>query len=414
MRHTTLALVALLAALPALADTPQTASETTGWRVDNTGKFPDANPVTRWSPRTSVLWKTALPKWSNGTPVAIGDKLYFPAEPDKLLCASLATGEVLWTRSCPTPQSAQNLRTHRANGYSSATPVTDGKHLYVVYGSGMTVCFDLDGEIRWKRLVGTPQHRWGHSASPTLVGGVLVVHIQDGLFGLDAATGAPKWDTRSRHVWGTPAATRVGDVDVVVLANGEVRRVADGKLLAQGLGKLTYATPVVAGDVVFFIDPTAVAVRLEADGAGGVRATRLWQETLTSRRDRFYASAVVHDGLVYAVERRGTLYVLDARTGKPAYTRRLPLGRGTCYPSVVMAGNLLLAGSDNGTTVVFKPGRTYFEVATNALEQTRACPIFVGDKMIVRGYDHLYCIGRSASDAAPQPLKLKPGKSYYE
>ena len=36
-----------------------------GWRMDGTGRYPDARPDTQWSPVTNVLWATPMSNWGN-------------------------------------------------------------------------------------------------------------------------------------------------------------------------------------------------------------------------------------------------------------------------------------------------------------------------------------------------------------
>ena len=72
-----------------------------GWRTDGTGRYPAADPVTEWSTKNNVVWKTPLDKWSNATPVIVGDRLFVCAETETLVCLNLADGNVLWQRANP-------------------------------------------------------------------------------------------------------------------------------------------------------------------------------------------------------------------------------------------------------------------------------------------------------------------------
>ena len=78
------------------------------------------------------------------------------------------------------------------------------------------------------------------------------------------------------------------------------------------------------------------------------------------------------------------------------YEKRLNL-RGSIYPSISLAGDHLYVSSDNGTTVVLKPGREYQELARNSLEPFRSSLVFEGKRLYVRTEKHLYCIGEEAS-----------------
>ena len=61
--------------------------------------------------------------------------------------------------------------TNDVNGYSSPTPATDGRNVYVLFGTGVAACYDLEGNRKWARVVEKPTHGYGHSASPLLIGG---------------------------------------------------------------------------------------------------------------------------------------------------------------------------------------------------------------------------------------------------
>jgi len=63
-------------------------------------------------------------------------------------------------------------------GHSMASPVTDGRHVWVTYGTGIIACFDLDGNRRWVRCLDKEQNtEYGRSASALLVGGKLLVSV---------------------------------------------------------------------------------------------------------------------------------------------------------------------------------------------------------------------------------------------
>ena len=153
---------------------------------------------------------------------------------------------------------------------------------------------------------------------------------------------------------------------------------------------MTYCSPVLEGDVAYFIQEGGSAVSLSSPSGEVFR--KLW--TTKPRKDRYYASPVVHDGLIYALTRNNSFNVLDAVTGKVVYARILPLGSGDAYPSVTLAGDHLYLSNSNGTTLVLRPGSEYNEVAKNKLEKFRCSPLFDVDRMYVRSMKHLYCIGR--------------------
>ncbi|MFO7900824.1 MAG: PQQ-binding-like beta-propeller repeat protein [Planctomycetota bacterium] len=282
--------------------------------------------------------------------------------------------------------------TNKTNGFSTCTPATDGEHVWMLFGNGVLACYDLEGERRWIKLVRKPSHGYGHSASPVLAEGKVVVHIRNELVALDKATGKELWKAGSRKRWGTPVVTTVGDVCVVVTANGDVVRASDGKPLAKQVAGLTYCAPIIHEGVAYFIQHGGRAVKLEPGPDGAVKTTKLW--TTKPKKDRYYASPVYHDGLLYCVTQKAMFSVIDAKTGEVVHTERLKLGRGTVYPSIAVAGGFIFVSSDSGRTAVLEPGRKPKLIATNELERFRSSPVFQGDRLYVRAYKHLYWIGK--------------------
>src|SRR3954453_12235671 len=120
----------LAAAGPALADNwPQWRGPTNGGVSRETGLPP------RWSESENVAWKLPLPGMGGSTPAVWGDRLFLTSE-DKddlvLLCVSTA-GKELWKR--PLGNGKLRYRIDEGNG-ASASPCTDGKHVWAFTGTG--------------------------------------------------------------------------------------------------------------------------------------------------------------------------------------------------------------------------------------------------------------------------------------
>ncbi len=281
-------------------------------------------------------------------------------------------------------------KVHKTNGYSSSTPVSDGKNVYVLFGTGVAACYDLAGNRKWIKLIQKPVHDYGHSTSPLLVGDKLLVHVID-VFAVDTKKGAIHWREKSKLAWGSLVHAKVGGADVVVTSSGCVIRISDGEVLTRRLPALSYNTPIINGDRVYFIQARSEVFKLPKNAFEKINRRPLWQATL--KKDRYYASPVLHQGLVYAVTQGSIFSVINSKDGSVVYTKNLRLG-GKPYPSITMAGNYLYVSSDNGATVVLKPGREYEEVSRNKLETFRSSPVFKGKRLYIRGYKNLYCIGK--------------------
>ena len=372
-----------------------------GWRGDGSGLFPAAKPPLKWA--GNIRWKTEVgPGMSS--PIVVGDRVFLTAEPDLLVCVDRNSGKILWRKNnrfddLPKEMKVEPEMPPTECGYTTPTPVSDGKRVAVVLGNGLVACYDLEGGRQWVRHLraGRPL-QYGRSSSPVIANGRVIVQVGC-LQALDLRTGKPIWKAeKAKESYGSPVMTRVGDVPVLVTAGGDLVRVDDGKVLASGLGRCESATPVCRGRVVYFIDAEARAVELPEKASDAIEVKELWKQDLTGD---FFASPIVHDGLIHAVNSKGVYNVLEAATGKVVLEKDLALPEpkkstrsAACYPSLMLAGTHLFLGGDGGGSLWLEPGRAYAEVGRNLLEAGSAgTPAFAGRSMFLRGGAHLHCIG---------------------
>jgi len=280
-------------------------------------------------------------------------------------------------------------------GYSTPTPASDGKNVYVLYHNGVAAAYDPDGNRKWIRYVERSAGRYCQVASPLIIGDRLIVHLT-GLTALNAATGETIWQTEAdigRLGNGSPSLVHIGDKDFVVTIAGDVVNVRDGRKCrfdAPPKMRSCWNSPLVDKDTIYFnwASPTW-AGRLTLDSKGEITTTVLWtQPKLT---DIFYTTPVVVDGLLYTVEEHGTLRVLDAANGQIVYEK--PLGFNDVYPSLVVAGGYIYAS--NNSVVVIKPGREYQEVARNPTDGFQTTPVFHNNRLYIRTRKDVICIGEN-------------------
>jgi hypothetical protein len=91
-------------------------------------------------------------------------------------------------------------------------------------------------------------------------------------------------------------------------------------------------------------------------------------------------------------ENSGIVRCLDAKTGKQHYRRRLPGATGFCASPWASDGNVFCL-DEAGQTTVLKAGPQFEVIATNKLDEMFWSSVAViGDRVLLRGVDHLYCI----------------------
>ncbi|HEY2249774.1 MAG TPA: PQQ-binding-like beta-propeller repeat protein, partial [Planctomycetaceae bacterium] len=134
------------------------------WRGPNgNGGAIDASPPTEWSTTKNVKWKVQLPGRENSSPVVwdnqvfvttavpvAGQKSSGPGTLEfKILSFDRKDGKLLWEQTATAAKPHQG--THDTNGFASASPCTDGQHVYAHFGSRGLFCYTMAGELKWKR-----------------------------------------------------------------------------------------------------------------------------------------------------------------------------------------------------------------------------------------------------------------------
>ncbi len=295
-------------------------------------------------------------------------------------------------------------RAHSTNGYSSYTPVSDGRHVFAAFGTGVIVAFDLEGNRLWSKTLEPPDHDWGGSTSPLLIDGKLIVRFAD-FVALDPKDGSELWRVATETQFGTSATFEVEKHPYLFTARGEIIDVESGRKLLEAqvpAGKKQWAyfnTPFVHEEAVFVVrgdeDSDSYAYRFRIPGtredleSAGVEV--IWKSE--AKRDRYYSSPVLHDGVLYVLTRRHFLTAYDADSGEVAYTKDLQDSlKGSAYPSLTITGDYLFLASDEGTVLFLEPGREYKEVARSSVDEFRSTPVFMGDTAYLRSLKHLYAL----------------------
>lgn len=396
---------------------------------------------TVWSDTTNIKWKTEIPGRGHSTPIVWGDKIFLttaiptgkaapqPSEPQSterrgrgaggdtspqaehkfdLLCIDRKTGKILWQRTARI--AAPHEGYHRTYGsFASNSPSTDGKYVYVSFGSRGIYAYDFNGKLIWEKDPGVQMRMrlgFGEGSAPLLVKDRLI-HVFDHegesfIVALDKNTGKELWrivrDERSS--WSTPLAIEHGGRNqVVVTATNKVRSydIADGKVLWEtaGLGSNAIPVPVYQNEIVYVMsghrDPKLMAIKLGKQGDLTGSDSIVWSHT---RGLAYTASPVLHDNKLYVVTDNGMISAFNAITGEPHYAQtRLPKSYNFKASPVAANGKLYLATED-GDVVVLKMGEKFEVIGTNTLADQVfiATPVIAAGELFLRGQNTLFCI----------------------
>jgi outer membrane protein assembly factor BamB len=341
-----------------------------------------------------------------------------------LICLSKKDGSIRWQRELD-----RGNRVYNKQNSSSPSPVTDGKHVWVMTGNGVLTAFDFDGQELWKKNLqetyGKFGLNWGYGSSPLLYDGSLIVEVLHGhktddpsyLVAFDAASGQVKWreerptdaPVESPDAYTTPALVTVNGKPQIVVSGGDYvtgHDPATGKELwrAAGLNPnkspnfRIVNSPVVADGMVYAGTRQKPLLALKAGGKGDVTKSALaWKWDDDGGPD---VPSPVSDGkYFYMVADNGLITVVDAKTGKLIYRNRLSVGAIIDSSPLLADGKLYITG-ENGTTVVLAAGPEYNELARNELDGswTMSSIAVAGNQLFIRTGTHLYCIGQKAAN----------------
>jgi outer membrane protein assembly factor BamB len=404
-----------------LGTTPVAADQWPQWRGPMlNGVSSEKNLPLRWSTVENVAWKLAMPERSGSTPIVWGDHLFLNVGEGSSLAlwaVDRTSGTVRWKR----PLGNGNRRMMKQQ-MSSPSPVTDGRMVWVMTGTGVLKAFDFAGKELWGRDIQADYGRfglqWGYASSPLLFEDSLYVQVLHGmhtddpsyLLRIDKASGKTIWRvlrmTRARFespdAYTTPALLRHGQATEIVITGGDVvtgHDPATGQELwrADGLNPNNdgsyriVASPVVHGDLLFAPSRERPLLALKPGGRGDVtRSHVLW--SFNNGPD--VPTPVTDGSYLYSINDRGILYCLDARTGKVVYGPQR-LRNATYSGSAVLADGRIYITDEDGVTTVIRSGPKFELLSENDLQDyTLSSPAVSDGQIFVRTASFIYAIGR--------------------
>jgi len=268
-KHRYIIRVALIAALLLVHSTTTTRANESIWPQfrgpGGLGIAPDDQAYpTMLDMSKNLLWKTEVPK-GHSSPCIWGDRIFITARSGKSLetiCIDRGNGKIKW-RKAVVPEKMEKI--NPSNSHASATPVSDGKRVYVYFGSFGFLAYDFEGKELWQKPLPVPNIQNGSASSPILADGLVVINCDQKknpyLLAVDQSTGKQVWkikrpDSKGIWSWSTPVLWKQGDkTELVVL--GRERLIAydlkDGRerWWVKNLPVETASTPVYAGETLY-------------------------------------------------------------------------------------------------------------------------------------------------------------------
>lgn len=416
----------------------------TQWRgPGGQGVSPEKNLPFEWSDTKNVVWRSPIPGQGLSQPIIWGDKIFLTTDvetgaappehkaavhmmgdkefthPDwygsdklhdfRLLCLDRDSGNIVWDRTAYSG-TVYDHRSKRGT-YAAPTPVTDGKRLYVYFGSEGVFCYDFTGKPIWKKsLGGIGTMGMGVGTSPVLCEELLILLCDQEFDGknsfitaLDKNTGAEVWRVK-RQVgvsWATPVVVQTKERVELITAGNEFIISYDPKTgnewwRTTGLKSHAIATPAVKGELVILSSgfPSKVVKAIRLGGSGNLDGTDRIVWTY-NKGTAYVTSPILYGDFIYLMSDAGILTCLEAETGKLVYEGgRLPAPASFYGASPVAFDDKILLTCDDGDTFVIRAGPKHEVIGTNSIgEPTKTSIAIAGGRLFLRGEKHLFCIG---------------------
>jgi outer membrane protein assembly factor BamB len=402
--------------------------------------------VSEWDAASgrNIRWKTPIPGIANASPVVWGNKvfvvtaisaaddktfrtgLYGDVKPVedlsvhtwKMFCLDKTTGRILWERTAFT--GAPKVKRHTKASQANSTPATDGSQVVALFGSiGLLAAWDMNGKPLWTRDIGVldsgwffdPTYQWGHSSSPIIHDGRVIVQAdmqkRSFIAAFDVRTGKQMWRTERDEIssWGTPTIFS-GPAGAQIVTNAPTIRGYDpatGKELWK-LGpnsEVTVGTPVVGDGLVYITGgypPVRPVYAVKPGASGDISMPKdktstdvvAWSNTSGT----YIPTPLYYDGILYTCGNDGVLSAYDAKSGERIYRTRVG-GGGSFSASPVAADGKLYFANEDGDVIVARAGRKYEEIAKNSMKEViMSTPAISDGLIVVRTLGHVYGVGQ--------------------
>ena len=379
--------------------------------------FETGLPV-KWSATQNVKWKTPLPGPGHSSPIIWGNRIFLTAfrpggGKGQLLVLSLdkATGRILWEREVPAERIEQ---THSTNAPASPTPVTDGRYVYVYFGSRGLVAFDFAGNKVWEKPLGPFPNEWGTASSPIIYKDLAIVQCdtqgESFVLAVNLKNGETVWKTVRKELpsWGTPTVVvpSSGSPELVTNASNFVRAydVATGaeKWRLGGSSKITAPTPIFSRGLIVVASgraPERPIFVIRPGGSGDITPASgaesgshvVWKKT---GRGSYMPTPIAYGDSLYVLSNAGLFDAYELETGKEVYRQRVEHGGSGFSASPVAGDGRIYLSSEDGDVFVLRAGPTFEILSKNPMgEPLMATPAIAGGTIYIRSERHLFAIG---------------------
>jgi len=369
-----------------------------------------------------MTWNIELPGKGHGSPVIWEDRLFLTSatetgaqdggEQRLLFCLNPTNGKEIWSLKLGFNTSHKHVK----NSFASSTPCTDGELLFVPFADEQKLMLDaytLDGELKWRRVLGAFTSQHGFGVSP-IVYQDLVILPKDmmgssTIMAFDKQTGDTAWRI-PRKVRRTSYATpmilkRPGKPDQLITVSGASGISGHDPLTGEVLWtteefpKRTVASPIVAGGNIIATDGGGGKGfdlwAVSPDGSGDVTESHLRYKR--TRELPYVPTPISVNDLLFLWSDKGIVSCVDPKSGENLWTQRVT--RTDVSSSPIAIDGRLYCPDEDGDVAVVNAARKFKLLGTSSLDEpTHATPAVAGGRVFFRTFHRLMC------------LEAKPGR----
>ncbi len=375
------------------------------WRgPDFNGSSPETGLPSSLSKTNNLRWQVPMPGSAGSTPVVWDDRVFITTADEQksllLLCLDRKDGHSLWQQEV----GVGDRFTHQGNNMASGSPVTDGKLVFALFGTGDLAAYDFSGKKMWARNLAKEYGRfainWLYGSSPMLYKGKLYVqviqmdppkypqalddkpHRDSFLLCLNPSTGENIWrQIRKTDAFGegmesysTPIPFESKDGTQILVVGGNFITAHDPQTGSEiwrcgGMNDRheeywrLITSPATGAGMIFASSPKHdpfLAIR--EGGKGDITATHIaWRMTDHSPD---VCTPLFYQGRLYVLDGdKHVMLCLDPKTGDRKWEQPLPV-RDNFKASPTAADGKIYCVSERGTAFVLQAGDEFKILST--------------------------------------------------
>jgi outer membrane protein assembly factor BamB len=354
----------------------------------------------------NIRWKIEIPGLGLSNPVIWDNKLFITSaisESDKLglkpgifgdvtsvsdtsvhewkvYCIDKNTGKIIWEKTAC--KGIPKMKRHPKSTHANTSVATDGKYAVAFFGSEGLYCYDMAGNLVWKKNFGILKSvffmmkdaEWEFASSPIIYNGAVIVlcDVLENSFvaAFDEKTGRELWRTARNDYpgWSTPNIY-IDKGKAFIAVNGYKERAGydfeTGKEIwtMSGGGDIQIPTPIAGKGLIYFNSAHGrsspiLAVKTDAKGditlKEGETANTYIQWSLP-RGGSYLQTLLLYNGRLYNFNWNGLVNCLDPLTGKEIFNAKLGKSKSFVTSPVASDGRIFIV-DEEGTVYILKDG----------------------------------------------------------